>query len=212
MKQDFIYKLITYVDDEIVNNIINNIEEKDWYIEDYRQSASSMSKTNSIPIFHTPLCAINDTFETFKSVQKNKLYYKYIQTIVPVLKILKNFYNFNYYTAFLSRLSPKNIIEFHHDTGLFLESCNRIHLPLKTNSEIFYHIKDRNFNWLKGCLYEFDNTNLHGVINNSDEFRIHLVINLYQMPNHLLNQLEQDDFLLEFNNETNYHPRRMECR
>ena len=201
MKQDFVYKLISFVDDKIVNDLLLTLIEEDWFIDDYRQVAPTMSKTNSIPIFHTPQCAFDTGIGAFKTVQKNKLYDRYFEKIKPILNLLKNYYQYNYYTAFLSRLHPKSQIGEHSDIGLFLENCYRIHLPILTNKEVYYNIQGYDFNWLKGCLYEFDNTLVHGVINNSDQYRIHLVINLYNLPSELLSQLQQDDFLLELNNE-----------
>lgn len=209
MKQYFIYKLITTVDNEVVDSILNTIAESDWFADDYRKTAGGMSKTNSIPIFHSSLCAVDKTFETFKAVKKNKLYNKFIKKIYPILLHLKEFYDYNYYTAFISRLHPHSIIDIHSDSGLFLETCNRIHLPLETNENVKYHIDGKNYYWQKGNLYEFDNTLMHGVINDSDHYRIHLVINLYKVPPHLLDYLQMDDFLI---NEANGNSRRMEKR
>jgi aspartyl/asparaginyl beta-hydroxylase (cupin superfamily) len=46
---------------------------------------------------------------------------------------------------------------------------------------------DKNmYYWERGKIYEFDNTRLHGVYNNSNEYRIHLVINLYNLSDEQL--------------------------
>lgn len=208
MRQNFIYKLIASVDYKVVDSILETIDGADWFADDYRKTAGGMSKTNSIPIFHSHLCGVCNTFETFKAVKKHKLYDKYILKIYPVLLKLKDFYDFNFYSAFISRLHPHSIIEFHSDGGMFLETCNRIHLPLQTNEDVKYVINKRNYYWQKGNLYEFDNNSFeHGVINDSDFDRIHLVINLYKLSFDQLTHLQMDDFL---NNEVITNPGRVE--
>ena len=89
-----------------------------------------------------------------------------------MLDVLKKYYTFNYYTAFLTRVNPKSIVTLHKDSGSFLLRCHRIHLPIQTNSKVYYHIEGYNYSWYKNCLYEFDNSLLHGVDNQSDEHRI----------------------------------------
>ena len=49
------------------------------------------------------------------------------------------------------------------------------------NPDVKYVIDDIEYYWEKGNIYEFDNMRLHGVINRSNQHRVHLVINLYNL-------------------------------
>jgi len=182
MKLSVPYFEVCDVPKEPIGHILNEIEERDWHISDYRNGVGNMSGTNSIPIHHTPLCASGlCTDEPIKAIRQEVLFDKYAPLIAPFLNLLREYYRFNQYAAFLARLHPRSDIGMHYDGGNFLTKCHRIHVPLQTNPKVAYCIGDREYYWQRGKAYEFDNTRLHGVRNRSDEQRIHLVINLYNL-------------------------------
>jgi aspartyl/asparaginyl beta-hydroxylase (cupin superfamily) len=129
---------------------------------------------------HTKLCVsgANDLF-AIEDIKPEKLYEKYQDLLNLTLNELKKHYEFSKYSAFLARLKPNGVVGMHVDSGSFLTLCHRIHIPLKTNPAVSYVIDDKEYYWEPGNIYEFDNTRMHGVINRSDKYRIHLVINLY---------------------------------
>ncbi len=179
---DVPFKVVTNISIDLLDNIINNIEESDWYFSDYRNAVGNMESVNSIPIHHTPLCASGlCNNKAIREIRKEPLYVKYYPLIEPILKELKEHYNFRQYAAFLARLHPHTNIGMHPDSGNFLTLCHRVHVPLVTNPKIEYIIEDKKYYWKKGTIYEFDNTLLHGVSNKSNNHRIHLVINLYNL-------------------------------
>ena len=183
MKLNVDHFKIAKIDDVIIQDILSIIDEDDWNINNYRKTASNMLDTDSIPILHTPLCASGiNSLEAIRSIRKEVLYDKYFPKVEPVLDILREYYTFKQYAIFISRLHPHKRIGMHQDSGKFLELCHRIHLPLQTNDKIFYVIENNKYNWERANLYEFDNLLNHGVENNSDEHRIHLIINLYNIP------------------------------
>ena len=179
MKLDIDYKEICDIDLSIVDNILNNITEEDWFIDDYRKHAVSMNDVNSIPIFHSERCGIDP--RALWSVEKRPLFEKYYPLISPILEIFKQHYDYNFHASFLSRVKPQGKIDIHRDVGEFLERCHRIHVPIQTNEDVFYYIDGKEYNWIRGKSYEFDNTLQHGVFNRSSEYRIHLVVNLYKL-------------------------------
>jgi hypothetical protein len=193
MKLNIDHKLVGSISKDIINNLLNNIDEVDWYRDDYRITAGNMQDTNSIPIVHTALCATDGTFKAFETIERRKLYSKLYPSVSPFIEELKKYYLFNLSTSFISRLKPKGIIGIHSDSGMFLETCHRIHIPLKSNPNVFYHINGKNYFWEPGNIYEFDNTLPHGVFNHSDEERIHLVINLYNLSNDKLKLLDVEN-------------------
>jgi len=76
----------------------------------------------------------------------------------------------------LARLNENSEIPEHKDHGTHLENCRRIHIPIKTNENVYFIVDNETFVLEENSVYEFDNTKIHNVINNSDEKRIHLII------------------------------------
>jgi hypothetical protein len=181
MKLSSPYTEVCNVPEALISGILDAITEEDWYTSDYRKAAGNMSHVNTIPIHHTPLCATCVTGEAIRAIRKEVLFDKFEPLLNPFLDLLREHYEFDQYAAFLARLRPHGDIGMHPDSGEFLETCHRIHFPLQTNPKVAYCIEDQEYYWQRGKAYEFDNTRLHGVKNRSDEVRIHLVVNLYNL-------------------------------
>lgn len=178
MKLEVPYIEVCDIDESIIDAINNAITEEDWFVFDYRQQMGNMQECNSIVIRHS-------TEYDVATMREMPLFDKYYPLIEPILNKFKDIYTFNEYSAFLSRLAPQGIIGEHRDGSgskhFSLDKCHRIHAPIKTNSDVFYSIDGVDYNWVKGKIYEFDNMRIHGVKNQGDEERIHLVINLYNL-------------------------------
>jgi hypothetical protein len=187
MKLDVDQRSISFIEESLLDNILNNIEEDDWYIDDYRCEDPAMTAVNSIPIFHSASCTTCS--DALLTVEKRKLFNKFYPLIEPILNELKVYYDYNFHASFLARLNPRRRIELHVDSGDFLMRGHRVHVPIKTNEDVKYVICNNEYYWEKGKIYEFDNSLVHGVINNSDEDRIHLVLNLYKLPEDELSRL-----------------------
>lgn len=179
MKLNYPYKIVGSIPDELINESLSLIKTEFWEIDKMRNKMGSLTQTKSIVLRH---------FNDYKSVNsenwKNEIYNKQLYPIFEnlinkILYVLRKEYHFRDYIAFFARLKPKGIVGLHVDSGPFLETCHRIHIPIKTNENVFYIIEDQKYNWTKGNIYEFDNTRIHGVVNESDEERIHLLFNLY---------------------------------
>jgi hypothetical protein len=179
MKLDIDQKIICSIEASLLEKIVANIDDNDWYVDDYRNSACNMQDVNSIPIFHSAKCAISSN--ALFTVEKRKLFDKFYPLILPILDKLKNYYDYNFHASFMAKLNPRKCIGLHKDCGDFLMRAHRIHVPLKTNENVMYCIDGKKYHWKSGFIYEFDNSLMHGVINNSDLERIHLILNLYKL-------------------------------
>lgn len=144
MKLPYKYKKITTIDESIVDAINNAIIEKDWYEYDYRKPMFPIEDDfyNSIVIRHSSEYS-NDT------IRNMPLYDKYFPLIEPVLEKLKEYYDYIDYVAFLARLQPGGILNYHADSGPFLETIHRLHLPIKTNKDALYYVEDEWTHWEK---------------------------------------------------------------
>jgi hypothetical protein len=176
------YKEICEVPDALIGDMLSTIEEDHWGLDDYRKCIDALRSTSSIPIRHTALCGVlRDDDSVIQDINDRPLFQKYEPVLTPMLALLRTHYVFNEYAAFIARLNPKSSIGMHSDGGNFLTKCHRIHFPLQTNPQVAYCIEDQEYYWQRGRAYEFDNTRVHGVKNRSDEARIHLVVNLYNL-------------------------------
>jgi len=75
-------------------------------------------------------------------------------------------------------MNPKSRIRVHKDRGDMLYLARRFHIPLKTNEQAFFTVEGEKFHLSEGKLYELNNVKYHGVRNDSNESRIHLIIDL----------------------------------
>lgn len=78
--------------------------------------------------------------------------------------------------ALITRLNPNSNILPHKDGGDSLLEVNRTHIPLITNSQILFTVGNVTKNLKVGEVWEIDNSNIHSVVNNSNECRVHLIV------------------------------------
>lgn len=181
MKLPVPYIKICDVPDEMIDSLLGSIDEPDWHGLDYRKGWGNLGACESIMLRHSSLCGILSDDRSIAHIKHMPLYDKFKGHLNPLLELLSRHYEFNEFAAFIARMPPQSEVGMHLDSGNFLTKCHRIHFPLQTNPKVAYCIEDKEYYWQRGEAYEFDNTRLHGVKNRSDEVRIHLVINLYNL-------------------------------
>ncbi len=86
-------------------------------------------------------------------------------------------------------MNPNSRIRIHKDRGDALYLARRFHVPIKTNTKTFFIVEDEKFFLEEGKIYELNNSRYHGVRNESDETRIHLLIDV--MPNEYFDLIEE---------------------
>ncbi len=94
---------------------------------------------------------------------------------------LEKLYNASAKIVTLDRMAPGATIGRHFDKSNIYELCHRVHLPLVTHSKVDFYIDDVKHNFKAGEFFEFNNRMFHQVDNNSNIYRIHLVVDL--LPN-----------------------------
>jgi hypothetical protein len=78
--------------------------------------------------------------------------------------------------AMLIKLPAKKSIAKHIDRGHHLETCDRIHLPIITDNNVKFIINETVYPMPSGVVARINNNVLHGVENNSENDRVHLVM------------------------------------
>lgn len=185
MKMDEPYKTISTFPQGLISEIKETLSEADWYDNDPRRVLPNLGDCNSIMLRWLDSSSYDGAggLVSGGAVVHYRLYKKYKTIIDQTLILLRQNYKFAEYIALFARLEPRGIIGEHRDVGAFLENCHRVHIPIATNPDVKYVIDGIENYWPAGHVYEFDNTRPHSVINRSDEYRTHLLINLYPTAN-----------------------------
>ena len=184
MKLNMPQKCVGEFPSELKEKFLSRIKPEHWLENTTRNKARNLEQTQSIVIRHFLNLdykygrhAMYDDWQEY--IINFKLYDEYRDLIEESKEELRKYYNFKNYMCFLAKLIPHGRIGRHADSGVFLETCHRVHIPLKTNPEVYYIIEGKPYYWQENNIYEFDNTREHEVMNASSEERIHLIFNLY---------------------------------
>jgi hypothetical protein len=100
--------------------------------------------------------------------------YKYLNPAIKGTILEGLIERFEMFRARLMWVGPYACYSMHRDSTM------RIHIPIITHPECKYIIEDIEYHWEPGKVYEFDNTRMHGVDNRNDQWRVHLMFNLYE--------------------------------
>lgn len=71
-------------------------------------------------------------------------------------------------------------VDLHIDPNNYFEYYSRFHVPFKTNQQVFFHGVDRSImeHMPYKNLCQLNNRKIHGLTNNSNENRIHLILDI----------------------------------
>ncbi len=81
----------------------------------------------------------------------------------------------------LTRLSPRSTIAPHQDGGYSMLRSHRYHVALTTNNLVEFEIDGKVQHFAAGEIWEINNRHTHAVRNQSDESRIHVILD-YVVP------------------------------
>lgn len=101
-----------------------------------------------------------------------------------IVKELEKRFNGTLCRAEIIKMKANVKIRKHVDGGSFLQYARRCHVPIITNDNVFFTVLDNTVNMKAGTLYEINNSLPHSVENNSDQDRVHLILDI--MPNEML--------------------------
>jgi hypothetical protein len=180
MKLDVDQKLIGNIDNNVSDDIVATIKQEHYDYNNIRSTMGNLQQTQSIMLRYFDdykNAGLQDYKKHFIDTDLMPLYRKHVDKL---LTELYKHYEFSDYMCFIAMLIPYGKVGMHIDSAPFLDECHRVHIPLKTNENVFYIIENKKYNWKKNGIYEFDNKRSHGVENNSGEERIHFMFNLYK--------------------------------
>jgi hypothetical protein len=175
----FFFKSYGYFD---VSNFKKIIEENnfDWDEFDFRQKKFKVHKeTKTIPIIFDEEFSINKYTQT-------KYYPLFEKEILLLQEYLNNKLEQDgkIFRAILVNLPAKSEIKKHIDKGKSLSLPRRIHIAINTNEECFFTVGNIAKNLKEGEIWEINNDGRrHGVANDGDTDRIHLIADWIQNIN-----------------------------
>mgnify|MGYP003109358838 CR=1 FL=1 len=169
---------------EIITVLKNDITENDWLEDTSRSDTFEVHKDTHM------LKVLWDIDFKEKVGQKHERNYN-LFNFDKIIKTLTRIYNYHYEKGeivriLFARLNPYSEIPPHIDGGIALEKCHRTHIPIITNEKNVFKVGIEVRHLKVGEIWEIDNTMQHAVRNNSEESRVHLIIDYLEDTNEIV--------------------------
>ena len=106
------------------------------------------------------------------------------QRLEPVMAQATRSYGYRqsaYPRVMLARMAPGGIIKMHIDANPAAKWPHKIHVPLLTNQNVVFFIGGTGYAFVEGEAVEVNNLGPHGVRNDGDTDRIHLIFEYYDL-------------------------------
>jgi hypothetical protein len=84
--------------------------------------------------------------------------------------------------SMITALPPGKVIQKHRDGGLMTRYAHRIHIPLQGAEGVIYRIGGKKVEMQAGYAYDFNNRWIHSVQNQSNHWRINLILDYLEDP------------------------------
>lgn len=153
-------------------NKLNTLTDEDWSVYTFRQDLFEVhSETKTIPIL------FDESYSAFMG--RRSVFYGLFKDDVDELN---SFYNSVVGEGDIIRIEIVKMpahteVPPHLDYGASLELHSRTHIPLQTNEGCVFTVGDDSKYLKVGEVWEIDNGGkVHGVVNNSDIDRIHMIV------------------------------------
>lgn len=178
MSKEDNWKIIKISDVEI-NSISSEVLQfyNEWLIDTSRQEKFTTHENT----FMYELIAFDYAWrpgQIKKSTCINKLNDLSQNELQKIYNLLENYVDGKVVHSEIISMKPNSRIRIHKDRGDMLYIARRFHVPIKTNLKTFFIVDDEKFFLESGYVYELNNVKYHGVKNESDEYRIHLIIDV----------------------------------
>ena len=160
---------------EKIISIVKNFD-KEWYINTDRQNRTETHKhTMSYFVYETELSWRKGQPYIVNQKSFNK---DLIDALEPIILDLEKIHHGKRGQVLLIKLLSNTAIKKHKDSGDYLMSARRHHIPLVTSKNTVFGVSDEELNMMVGECWEVNNSKTHYVTNNSDIDRIHLLIDI----------------------------------
>jgi len=152
------------------------IKPQDWSKYTYRQDLFPMhNKTQTIPVLYDTDYEIG--------VSKKSSFYKIFESSIEhatkkISELTKS--NCSVIRFIITNLPANTVVDEHRDKANSFKLYNRVHIPLITNDKVLFTVGEETINMPVGEMYEINNNDqLHGVVNSSNQDRLHIILDWY---------------------------------
>ena len=179
------YRFLSKIDVTDLKNKIKELPNEIW-------DAHTLRQTLFEPHRHTQTLEIMWDIDSLQTNKIGKIHSNYYELDMGFfLDKLKPIYETTYGKGYflrvlLVKLKSNTSIAAHVDNGESLVNCKRTHIPIITNDLVTFTIDGETKQLKEGEIWEINNTNEHSVDNNSDEDRIHLIVDYNTIKTNLL--------------------------
>jgi hypothetical protein len=170
------YRRIGDVDPAPLAAAVAALGEEAWFEQVGRQEAfPAHRKTQTIPLIYDPDMRHTDqtVWPRFDAMQ---------DVLAPAMRAIEAYFGAGYFVrVILTRLGAGETIGSHRDHGPSLARAHRMHLAIETNPQAEFGIAGHIRHLPPGEIWEINNRKVHGVRNQGDAARIHLILD-YVVP------------------------------
>lgn len=167
------------VDIARVRALVENLSEQAWDRED-------AVKENAFDVFHHTRHIVLRFIEGNRDPAvhySNPGWDAWRGLLEPIMEQAIRPYQFRkpiFAKAMLARLSAGSQIDPHFDGAGSNERCHKIHVPLITNPEALFLVRETHEHLAEGHAYEVNNIVRHGAVNAGAEDRVHFIFEVFE--------------------------------
>lgn len=174
-KDSFNYNYVCMFDVSSIKEMVLGYD-KEWTLDTSRQEMYKEHKDT----FTYMLQDFSLDWEPGKAFEYKSKYIdkKDMDIVQPIVNKLLSLYNGVTGRIMYINLPSKKYVPPHKDGGFYLKNVRRFHIPILTNRDVVYIINGEHKNMAEGECWEINNLAHHAVFNNSNEDRVHLVIDI----------------------------------
>lgn len=168
---------------ESLKREVSNFD-KEWLIDTSRQDNNVTHKnTNMFQIIYSDYRWIAG--QSIEPIVVNRMNRKESnKELALIFEGMEKYFNGKVVRAEFIKMLENVKIRKHVDGGDFLQYARRCHVPIITNENVLFTVLDNTVNMQEGGWYEINNSLPHSVENNSDKYRVHLIVDI--MPLEML--------------------------
>jgi hypothetical protein len=174
--ENYNYKFVGNCDVSLLKEKINQLSEQDWLEHQLRQNMYEFHKhTNTLEV----LWDIDSLYNNKIGKVHNNFFKLNIESFLNQIEhIYQSTYGEGYFVRILiTKLKSNTEILPHIDGNDSLVNCKRTHIPIFTSPECVFIVGEESKHMKEGEIWEINNGNkTHSVENNSNQDRIHIII------------------------------------
>lgn len=162
---------------------IDNISSEDWNKYTFRQDLFHMhSRTRTIPVLY-------DIDYNVGIGKRSSFYDIFKESIDYASKVISELTNTKCKIVrfIITNLPANTTVDTHKDSAESFIVYSRVHIPIITNDKVLFTVDNETINMPVGEIYEINNGDkLHGVVNNSNEDRLHIILDWHDETQSLI--------------------------